>query len=68
MSPRLRDQVLATSPDAPAFEHLDSVNEFTSGMNPERFAISAYRTYLERGGATFVAQLLRFEVRPPPMS
>ena len=31
-------------------------------------ATSAYRTYLERGGATFVAQLLRFEVRPPPMS
>jgi hypothetical protein len=68
MRPSLRDQVLAAHPDASAFEHLDSVNEFTSSMNPPRFAISAYRTYLGRGGATFVAQLLRFEVRPPPMS
>ena len=28
----------------------------------------AYRTFLERDGPRFVAQLLRFEIRPPPMS
>jgi hypothetical protein len=68
MSSPLRDRVLASYPDASAFDHLESVNEFTSSMNPQRFATSAYRTYLERGGATLVAQLLRFEIRPPPMS
>jgi hypothetical protein len=68
MSPQLRDQVLASDPDALAFEQLDGVNEFIAGMVPERFAISAYRTYVERDGARFVAQLLRFEIRPPPMS
>ena len=68
MDRTLRERGLAEHPDAEAFADLMSVNEFTSRMDPERFAISAYRTYLARGGAGFVEKLLRFEVVPPPMS
>ena len=68
MEPAAREGVLAVYPDALAVEHLTEINEFTYGTNPERFAVVAYRTYLARGGAGFVEQLLRFQIVPPPIS
>lgn len=68
MDPELRQQVLAAHADAKPITDLSEVNEFSYGMNPEVFAVVAYKTYLERGGAAFVRQLLKSEIEPPPMS
>ena len=65
MEPALLKEVLAGHPDVRAFEALPEVNEFTYGMDPEVFAVAAYLMYRERGGGTFVRQLLRAEIVPP---
>ena len=63
----LRD-VLAKAADVRPFASLSEVNEFTYGMNPDVFAVAAYRAYRERGAEKFVRQLLRGEVVPPVFS
>ncbi|RCK45975.1 hypothetical protein TH25_17240 [Thalassospira profundimaris] len=68
MDARLRARLLERYTHVGAFAHLTEVNEFTSRMNPETFAISAYKTYLVNGADKFIQKLLRFEVQPPPMS
>ena len=68
MDAQLLNELLAKYAETPAVEHLEQINEFTYGMNPEVFAVAAYKTYLAKGAAKFVAQLLRAEVLPPPMS
>lgn len=65
MDRTLRDSILATHTDVDAFDDLTAVNEFTYRMDPDRFAISAYKTYLGQGGPDFVEKLLRFEIVPP---
>ena len=39
-----------------------AVNEFTYGGAPEAFAISVYKTYVERGRGEFIRQVLTFEM------
>lgn len=65
MDPELRTIVLAAHADVRAVGNLTEINEFSYGMNPQAFAVLAYKTYLERGGATFVRQLLKSEIMPP---
>jgi hypothetical protein len=68
MDAGLRQQVLAAHADASPVKDLSEINEFSYGMNPEAFAVVAYKTYLERGAAAFVRQVLKSEIMPPPMS
>lgn len=68
MDPELLNQVLVAHGDVGAVKDLTEINEFSYGMNPEGFAVVAYRTYLERGAAAFVRQLLKSEIKPPPFS
>lgn len=68
MGPDLRERVLAAQAEVPAFASLMQVNEFTSQMAPDVFAVGAYKTYLANGRESFVAALLRGEVVPPPVS
>ena len=68
MDRELLDEVLAKAASVQAFATLSEVNEFTYSMNPEVFAVAAYRTYREKGAQRFVGQLLRGEVVPPPFS
>lgn len=64
----LRAELLATQEHVHAFDQLLQVNELTYHMNPEVFAIAAYKTYLAKGGPQFVGQLLRAEIVPPPLT
>lgn len=66
MGPELRNDILAANERVQAFESFGEVNEFTSRMNPEVFAIAAYKTYVAKGKGKFIAQLLRAETVPPP--
>ena len=68
MDTRLRSRLLERYSHIIAFGELTEVNEFSSRMNPEIFAIGAYKTYLANGADKFIQNLLRFEVQPPPMS
>lgn len=68
MDGQLLNELLARYTEAHAVGHLLEINEFTYGMNPEVFAVVAYKTYLGKGGTAFLAQLLRGEVLPPPFS
>ena len=65
MEPRLREGVLAAQARVRSFKNLAEVNEFTSRMDPDVFAVAAYKTYIAEGGTAFVAQLLRGEIVPP---
>ena len=58
MHPGLRDQVLAKFASVRAFDGAAEVNEFLYGMDPEAFAVAAYRTYRKGGGSKFVLELL----------
>ena len=65
---KLRAAVLANFPDVQAVADLSAVNEFTYGMDPDVFAVTAYLTYRERGAENLVRALLRGELVPPPFS
>lgn len=68
MDDQLRSALLARYAQAHAIRYLEEINEFTYGMNPEIFAVIAYKTYLARGGSNFLGQILRGEVSPPIFS
>lgn len=68
MDSKLRAAVLASFADVRAVADLSAVNEFTYGMDPDVFAVTAYLTYRERGGENFVRALMRGDVVPPPFS
>jgi hypothetical protein len=68
MEPALRDKALDGFHEVRAFSHLGEINEFTYGMNPEAFAVAAYKTYLDRGGSVFVGAVLRDEIKLPAPS
>lgn len=42
MDAQLLKELLAKYAETPAVEHLEQINEFTYGMNPEGFAVAAY--------------------------
>ena len=65
MAPQLRDNILAAHAGVQPSEDLLAINEFTSRMAPEVFAVTAYKTYLAEGAKAFVSQLLRAEIVPP---
>ena len=68
MDSKLRAEALANFADVQAAADLSAINEFTHGMNPDGFAVTAYLTYRERGGENFVRALLRGDLVPPPFS
>lgn len=68
MAPDLRQEILAVHADIAPASDLAQINEFSYGMNPQGFAVLAYKTYLDRGAAVFVRQLLSAEIKPPPFS
>lgn len=68
MDPGLRRKVLARGAGVQPFQTLEAVNEFTYGMNPDVFAVAAYRSYRERGADKFVGRLLRGEIVPPRLA
>jgi hypothetical protein len=68
MDAALRDQLLEKHVGLRQVESLLEVNEFTYAMDPEAFAVIAYKTYRARGAAEFVRQLLRSEIVPSPPS
>lgn len=68
MGSALRDKALGGFHEVRAFSHLGEINEFTYGMNPEVFAVAAYKTYLSRGGSAFVGGVLREEIKLPSPS
>jgi hypothetical protein len=68
MDGELRDELLAKHTQTGPVEHLSEINGFTYGMNPELFAVMAYKTYVAKGAGKFIGQLLRAEVAPPAQS
>lgn len=58
----VRESILRAAPDAKPFGSLLYVNEFLYGFDPEAFAVSAYRTYVEGGRGALVRQILSFEL------
>ena len=68
MDPDLRQEVIAAHADVAPVKELAEINEFSYGMNPDGFAVLAFKTYLDRGGAVFVRQLLNGEIIPPAFS
>ena len=68
MDAELRQEVLTAHADVVPAKDLTQINEFSYGMNPEGFAVLAYKTYLDRGAAVFVRQLLNAEIKPAPFS
>ncbi|MFM9848041.1 MAG: DUF6639 family protein [Hyphomicrobiaceae bacterium] len=68
MDADLRNRVLGAQTSVGPITDLSEVNEFSYGMNPEAFAVVAYKTYLARDGAVFVRQLLNGEIIPPVFS
>ena len=58
MHPGLRNQVLANFASVRAFASGGELNEFVYGMDPEAFAVAAYRTYRQGGGSKFISELL----------
>ena len=68
MDSKLRATVLANFAEVRAVADLSAVNEFTYGMDPDVFAVTAYRTYRERGAEDLVRALLRGDIVPPPFS
>jgi hypothetical protein len=60
----LRD-ILTKHADIQAFNRLTQVNELSYGMNPEAFAVAAYKTYVARSGPALIRQLLVGELLPP---
>ena len=68
MEPRLLSELLTTHAHVGPFDDFMQVNELTYHMDPEVFAIAAYRTYLGKGGMEFVRQLLSGEIIPPRLS
>lgn len=71
MEPKLRDKVLASFSSVRAFDSAAEVNEFLYGMDPEAFAVAAYRTYRQGGGIRFISELLTRAAQdwdtPPPL-
>jgi len=64
MDDALRDRVLARYPDVEAATELTAINELTYAMDPDRFAITAYRTYLARGRDRFGRSAAEVSDRP----
>ena len=68
MDSRLRALVLDRYSGVYAFAEFSQVNEFTSRMDPEVFAVAAYKMYLANGAEVLIGKLLRFEIKPPPLT
>ena len=68
MDSKLRAAVLDNFAEVRAVADLSAINEFTYGMDPDVFAVTAYLTYRERGAQNLVRALLRGELVPPPFS
>ena len=68
MNPDLRQRILTAYADIDPAKDLAEINEFSYGMNPQVFAVMAFKTYRHRGAAEFVRRLLNAEIIPPPFS
>jgi hypothetical protein len=63
---QFRDRILAAHTEIQPSKNFFDINEFTSRIDPERFAVMAYKTYIANGRDSFVARLLTGEFVPPP--
>lgn len=62
MSPRLRQKILDHHP-VPGFESELEINPMVYGLNPDVFAVKAYRHFASPGvGVTFVQSLLNYDL------
>ncbi len=68
LPPRLKEDLLSKQSQVRPFGTFLQINEFTSRMNPEVFAVASYKTYRAKGAGAFVRQLLRAEIVPAPIS
>lgn len=71
MEPAMRSRVLANFAAVRPFDRFAEVNEFTYGMDPEAFAVAAYRTYRQGGEGKFILDVLTKAAQgwdgPPPL-
>ena len=68
MDSDIRTKILTTYSTVQASKGFFEINEFISRMDPDRFAVIAYKTYRDNGGENFVARLLRADFSPPSFS
>jgi len=68
MDSEIRTKILTTNTTVQASKSFFEINEFISRMDPDRFAVIAYKTYRDNGSENFVARLLRADFTPPPFS
>lgn len=61
MPPGLRDEVERSHPGPEGFERLTEVNPFSLFIDPDQFAVKAWRSATSLGGGPFIARLLRGE-------
>ena len=61
MEPDLRAEVLARYPAKEAFGSMLHINDFVYGVDPDAFAISAYKTYVREGRQSFINRALGFQ-------
>jgi hypothetical protein len=64
MPPDLRARILARYPDRGAFSSTLHINDIVYGIDPDSFAVAAYKTYVQGGRMTFLRRAisLQFEM------
>ncbi|QCI64799.1 DUF6639 family protein [Phreatobacter stygius] len=68
MAPDLRAGILARYPDRQAFSSTYHINDFVYGVDPDGFAIAAYKTYLRDGEIEFVKRALSLQLEMVDMN
>jgi len=68
MPNQLREDVLARYPAEEGFSNTLQINELVYGLDPDRFAVAAYRTYTRGDRAEFLRRAMRFEFEMLDMS
>jgi hypothetical protein len=62
MEPAMRQRILATHPGLAPFESPWAINQLTYAAEPDAFGVQAYLYYRERGGSTYIREILEGEV------
>jgi len=62
MPPNLRERILAQYPDQQAFLSTLHINDVVYGVDPDGFAISAYKTYVRNGGIDFMKHAIALQL------
>lgn len=62
MAPDLRAKILGQYPDQQAFSSTLYINDVVYGLDPDGFAIAAYRTYVRNGGIDFLKRAIALQL------